>query len=89
MAAVIKYAAVNAHPDPQTVAARIIEGNAGFMHAPARRLAHNQNAGRLGNLENRTRTQRQMGLADVARPSRRYRCFKISVTAWLSLQARL
>ena len=27
--------------------ARIIEGNAGLMHPPARRLAHNQNAGRL------------------------------------------
>ena len=73
---IIKYATVNTHPAPQAVAAGIIEGNAGCMHPPARRLAHNQNAGRLGNLENRARAERQMGLADIAGPRRRYCRFK-------------
>ncbi len=73
---IVKHTAVNAHPAPQTVTAGVIEGNAGGMHPPARRLANNENAGRLGNLENRARTERQMGLAGIARPGRRYRCFK-------------
>lgn len=76
--AVIKHAAVNAHPAAQTLAAGIIERNAGLVDTPARRLPDNENAGRLADLKNRARPQGQMGFADFASSYSRDRCFKIT-----------
>ena len=79
LATIIKHVAVNAHPAAQTLAAGIVEGNAGLMHPPARRLADNQNAGRLADLKNRARPQREMGLAKIAGSYCRYDGVKFAV----------
>ncbi len=76
---IIKHVAVNSHPAAQTLPAGIVEGNAGLMHAPARRLANNQNTGRLADLKNRARPQREMGLAKIAGFYCRYDGVKFAV----------
>ena len=73
---VVKHRGINTHPAPQTFAAGIIEGNAGFMHPSAGCLADNQNTGGGGQLKHRPNPMRQVGLANIASPCCRHRRFK-------------
>ena len=52
--------AIDTEPYPQAVPARVVPGDAGVVHAPTRRLAHDQDTRALGDLDDRARATRQI-----------------------------
>ena len=63
---VIKRVAVNTHPLPQTVAARIIEWHTAHVSLIARGLSGDQYSSARVRLKDRTGPQGQMGCAKIA-----------------------
>ena len=58
----------HAHPLPQTVTTRILEGHAGQVDSTTRSLPSDQNRRVTMRLKNRTRAMRKVGSAVLARP---------------------
>jgi hypothetical protein len=57
---IVKRLPIHGHPCAKALAARVVPGNPGFMHAASRRLPHDENARRFVGLKHRTCAERQM-----------------------------
>src|SRR5215472_12036967 len=71
---VVESLAGDAQPLAQAVAAAVVEGESGHVHARARRLAHDQQAGARRAPYHRPRSQRQMLRTDRAGAHLRIEC---------------
>lgn len=57
---IVESLLADAHPGAQTLSARVVPGNAGGVHAQARRLPHYEDPGRRGGTQDRSRTERKV-----------------------------